>query len=266
MQTHFPRGGRLSALEKNELKRRALEMVLLLFYVEDLKNFVVSSIQASDNISDAHSGQHRLPTGTKGLYQAAWKILVGEGVLTSEESIELQRLIDYRNLIAHQTQNLMADIGRYPSIRAEGTQSQYNFDALQRIRHLRQKLFSGMRQHFILSLSYRGLLFEAAERTYTEELKRLELKIRRQAAANKHEVDEANATIDMLRRSALLDKLQPGHPNQVGRNRKFTSEGINCCKQLFEAGASPFVVAHLMRCSLRAATRQHGVWQANLSP
>jgi hypothetical protein len=44
---HYPRGGRLSALEKNELKRRALEMVLLLFYVEDLRGLLRTALQTA---------------------------------------------------------------------------------------------------------------------------------------------------------------------------------------------------------------------------
>ena len=75
------------------------------------------------------------------------------------------------------------------------------------------------------------------------------------------ELDEANATILRLRQSGLLERLHPGHPNQIGRNGQLTELGVDCCWQLFEAGASPFVVAHLMRLSLRATTRQFQAWR-----
>jgi hypothetical protein len=261
MQEHFPRGTRLSALEKNELKRRALEMVMLLFYIEDLKKFVVSSIRATDSRHD-DPAKHRLPNGTKGLYKAAWATLAAAGVLTQDEADEIEKLIDYRNLIAHETQNLIGDIGRNPSARIRNDEEQYNFDALKRIRHVRKKITAGMMRNFILVVSFRGILFEAAEQTYAEELKRLESKIRRQAKVAKQEVDEANAAIDQLRHSGLLKILQPGHPDQVSRSGTLTPQGLNCCKRLFDAGASPFVVAHLMRLSLRAANKQYRVWQA----
>jgi hypothetical protein len=63
MDEHFPRGPRLSALEKNELKKRALEMVLVLFYIEDLKQFVVESIRATDSLIEGG----RQPSQTRGL-------------------------------------------------------------------------------------------------------------------------------------------------------------------------------------------------------
>ena len=123
------RVNRLSALEKNELKRRALEMILLLFYIEDLKHFVVSSIRATDHHHDDPS-RHRLPGGTKNLYKKAWTVLVEARVLTKDEGDEIEELIDYRNLVAHQTQRLTSDISRYPSARVESAKTQYEFDAL----------------------------------------------------------------------------------------------------------------------------------------
>ena len=120
MQEHFPRGNRLAAIEKNELKRRAFEMVLMLFYIEDLKEFVVSSIRASDS-RHTDPAKHRLPEGTKNLYTRAWKVLVAKNVLTEDEASELEGLIDYRNLVAHQTQSLTGDVGRFPSTGLEET-------------------------------------------------------------------------------------------------------------------------------------------------
>jgi hypothetical protein len=88
LKMHFPRGNRLSALEKNELKRRALEMVLVLFYIEDLKHFVVESIRATDRLRGLANGG-RLPPATKKLYKNAWAILVDAAVLSQQESDEI---------------------------------------------------------------------------------------------------------------------------------------------------------------------------------
>jgi len=260
---HYPRGSRLSALEKNELKRRALEMVLLLFYVEDLKHFVLSSIEATDRVGRAARTEPHSDNKPKRLYKAAWARLVNAGVLTQDESDEIEKLIDYRNLVAHQIHNLTGDITRVQSLQMDGDKVRYRFGALKKARHLRDKVLSRMRRGFVLSLSFRSLWFEAAERTYIEELKRLDRKIRRQGMALQAELDEANATIFRLRQSGLLERLHPGHPNQIGRNGQLTERGVDCCRQLFEAGASPFVVAHLMRLSLRAATRQFRAWQSS---
>jgi uncharacterized protein YutE (UPF0331/DUF86 family) len=129
MYQHYPRGNRLSAFEKNELKRRAIEMALILFYIEDLRDFVVSSIRSTDHIRTG-ADKERLPIGVKNLYKKAWAIVVEAGVLTPEESIELQALIDYRNLVAHQIQELTGDIGRNLFVRKGMGSSKYEHKAL----------------------------------------------------------------------------------------------------------------------------------------
>lgn len=260
MKEYYPRGNRLSALEKNELKRRALEMQLILFYVEDLKRFVVESIRATDRLSRYAEGD-RLPDGIKRLHKKAFEILVDAGVLSKCESDELQELIDYRNFIAHQVHDLTSDVGRYPSI-CLPNDVRYQNGALKRVLYFRRKLSSEMRQKFALSVSFRDLQFEAAERAYFEELAILERKIRRQTIAARTEIEQANAMILVLEQSGLITKLEPGHPNQINRSGQLTDKGVNCCRELFIAGASPFVVAHLMRISLRSATRQHRLWLA----
>jgi hypothetical protein len=110
---HFPKGTRYSALEKNVLKLRAFEMVLVLFYAEGLRSFVVGSIRATDRLRvPTESAPHRLPDETRKLYKKAWQILVDDEILTTEESAEIQALIDYRNVIAHATEELVADVNR----------------------------------------------------------------------------------------------------------------------------------------------------------
>lgn len=260
MYQHYPRGNRLSAFEKNELKRRAIEMALILFYIEDLRDFVVSSIRSTDHIRTS-ADKERLPIGVKNPHKKAWAIVVEAGVLTPEESTELQALIDYRNLVAHQIQELTGDIGRNLFVRKGMDSSKYEHKALSRIRYFREKVFSGMRGQFVLTLSFRSVLFEAAEKTYLDELKRLKQKIRRQSRILQEEADQANAEIRRLQQSGLLERLQPGHPKHTRHNGTLSPAGISCCRKLFDAGASPFVVAYLMRLSLRCAKRRHLEWR-----
>ncbi len=261
MEEHFPRGNRLSAIEKNELKHRALEMVLVLFYIEDLKHFVVESIRATDRLRRSANGC-RLPPATKHIYKKAWAILVEAGVLAQQESDELQDLVNYRNLVAHQTHALTADVGRYTSLMAPDNTAQYERGALRRVQFFRKRISTEMGRTFVLSMSFRGLNFEAAERAYLDELTSLERKLRRQIQIARSEIDEANAQIRALHQSGVIAKLEPGHLDQIRRSGQLSEKGVSCCWELFSAGASPFVVAHLMRLSLRAATRQHRSWLA----
>lgn len=55
---------KLPALEKNILKYRALQMVLLLHQVEALRSFVIGSIRATDSIPTI-SREIRLPENAK---------------------------------------------------------------------------------------------------------------------------------------------------------------------------------------------------------
>jgi hypothetical protein len=174
--------------------------------------------------------------------------------------------MDYRNLVAHQTHALTADVGRYTYLRAADDAARYDDSALERVQYFRKKVFAGMRQKFVLSSSFRGLNFEAAERTYLKELAILNRKLRRQAEVLRAEIDQANAQIRVLDQSGVLARLEPGHPTQINRSGQLTAQGIHCCKELFIAGASPFVVAHLMRLSLRAATKQHRLWLVTATP
>lgn len=256
---NFIYGNRISAFEKNELKRRAIEMVLLLFYIEDLKKFVVASIRTSSQLRG--DKEQLLPEGTKGLYKEAWKILVTEKVLTQDEVRELEGIINYRNLVAHQTQDLTKDIGRYGSGRVTENDLAYDFNALKRIRYIRDKVFEKMAEKFVISISFRGIFFDAAEKAYNEELSRLQKRIKRQLEIYEKEVRQANSEIDKLQKSGLLDELMPYHPKHVGRNGVLSKSGIACCKSLFEAGASPYVVAHLMNFSVRSINKRHLEWK-----
>lgn len=99
---YFPRGSRLPALERNLLKYRAYEMVVILFHIEDLRSYVLGTIRANDKAL--------IPDGTKKPYEKAWAYLVEKGVITQDESDEIQRLTDYRNTIAHDIQKLTYDL------------------------------------------------------------------------------------------------------------------------------------------------------------
>ena len=263
MTSYFPRGNRLSALEQNVLKHRALEMVLILFYVEDLREFVVGSIRSTDQLrATLSSVAPRLPKGTKNLYKKAWGILVDDGILSSEESDEIQRLLDYRNTIAHAPQKLTVDIGRSELSEFYRNEDGISYDSgvLRKVKAYARKIQEGMGSNYLMQVSFRSVAFEAAERTYMEELRRLRARIRRQAEAYRREISEVNANIAELP-SGFVEKLQPGHPNHLAANGTLTSRGATCCYGLFHGGASPLSVAYLMRISLRAAKARYETWR-----
>lgn len=255
---HFPKGCRYTALERNLMKYRAFEMVLILHHVQQLRRFVVQSVRGTERL---RVGPPRNPDSTTRLESWAFGLLVEDGILSEEESREVRDLIDYRNHIAHEAERLTVDLNRSWTRDGLGAWSEYRSDALSRIDVLRRKIEDGMSSEYVLYLDFRPLAFEPVERVYREELARLRKKIKRQIRSLRRDIEQVNSNIAFVRRS-LLDNLQPSHPRHRNSNGTLSPDGIQCCYALFEAGAIPESVAHLMRLSLRSAKARHARWIA----
>ncbi|HJR74979.1 MAG TPA: hypothetical protein VJ806_15240 [Luteimonas sp.] len=227
-------------------------MVLVLFYIEDLKSLIIESIRATDRLSKVD----RLKS-QKRVLQTAFDVLVDEQVITATESNEIQRLIDYRNIVAHEMHNLTGDVGSFAD--RHGSETAYDSRALHQISAYRNKIVQRMAGQFVISLSFRPLKFEAAERTYLREIKRLRLRIKKRAIVLSQSIDRVNLAIKSLP-ADLVSEVAPGHPRNRRGNGTLTIHGANCCFKLFDAGATSLAVAHLMRISLRAARTWEAKW------
>ena len=96
-----PLGSRLPALEQNLLKLRTTQMVLVLFYAEQLKSKVLSLIQSTDGFLARTGREERVPKDAKDQVRKCLNALVSDGALSADEKAEIRRLIDYRNVIGH---------------------------------------------------------------------------------------------------------------------------------------------------------------------
>ena len=247
MTFFYPTGKRLPALEKNVLKYRAFEMMLVLFQIESLRSFVLQSIRATD--------KERLPEGTRGVHKKSWEILVSDGIISENERDELNRITNYRNQIAHDIQSLTFDLGRddLSAGRFEFKGAQYDRSVRQKLEAYRDKIERKMSASFILSFSFDHLLFESAERTYKAELKKLDRKIRRQIATRKRENAAINSELDSVD-PLILEEAAPSHPLNFLQNGKLSKRGLACCRALFNAGLSDLAVSYLMRLSLKSVS------------
>lgn len=251
---YFPKGRRLPALERNILKYRAYEMVVILFHIEDLRSYVLTTLRAND--------KGRIPDGTKKPYEKAWAYLVEKGVITKDESDEIQRLTDYRNTIAHDVQKLTYDLSQESFIVDWGSESvKYDYKALRKLKKYRPKIEKGLR-HMIYVASFDRLMFEAAEKTFEQELARLRKKIDKlfeERQAEMKRLQEEVATVE----DGELQQIGLYHPgNQVGESGKLTERGVRVCEALFERNLSPLAVSYLMRLSYRATSRRYKAWKA----
>jgi hypothetical protein len=172
------------ALEKNILKYRAFQMVLLLHQVESLRAHIIGSIRGTDRLRRAMgTGVERLSPGTKKPMEKALALLVQENILTQKESQELQDIIGLRNKIGHAIHELVQDISA-PELFGHHDPV-FDYFALKRFEQIRQKVSIGMRTRFVLQIDFRELSFEKAEETYREELMRLQKRIQRQLNARR---------------------------------------------------------------------------------
>ena len=253
----------LPALEQNILKYRAFEMVIILFHIEELKSFVLGAVRATDKLRYPNDEtRHRLAQGTKKLYEKMWALLVSDGILTQEESDDLQDIIDYRNQIAHSIQKLTFDISNEALsenyIQFKGVK--YDYEALKRLEAYQDKIHTLLSSKYILPLGFSSLLFESAEYTYKRELKRLDNKIRRLLVIRNDEIKAIKSELNAIG-PELINEIQPYHPANVLPNGQLSKRGVDCCYTLFENGLSNLAVSHLMRISYASITKRRKRWE-----
>jgi hypothetical protein len=163
--------GRLPALEQNVAKYRAMEMVLVLFYAEDLRKAIIEYADLSPD--------------TKNRFKKSLEILIAKQVLSKYEKNEIVELIDYRNLIAHRIEELNADIGRV-SLGKGGSRGRprYDYAAAEKLRLYRKLLPKRIGEEL---LTFAPLFFDATEKALKLGMRRLRRAIERQSAARKLE-------------------------------------------------------------------------------
>jgi hypothetical protein len=158
-----PYGARQPALEQNLVKHRAYQMLLAIFYAEELKREVLRL--------------RYFPPGTKKLLDKSLQHLVDDQAITTAEKVEIVGLIDHRNDIAHEMHNLFVDLS--PKAFTRGVAAyvpQHKHDAVARLRYYLGRL-DKISASQVTELSLDRFYFEFAERTLLAEIARLQRKI-----------------------------------------------------------------------------------------
>lgn len=242
-----PRGGRASALDRNILRYRAVEAALYLFYAEETRRFLETTVYPASLGSkltpvDVPSEADRLqgilaPLLRSGLeagtlsfddaeqlrkaidgYQnkklkAALAHAIAIDLLSVDEAKELRGLLQYRNDLAHRLHEVMADTSRLDFVTSsfDFQPPKYKADALDRLRALREQLSDRSFHKLIYMLSFDGLEFEFAEHVYEDELKRLDRVISRQIARERTAWAKLRPQLD-LSATELVGDLDPRYP------------------------------------------------------
>jgi hypothetical protein len=255
-----PEGTRLPAFERNILKYRGFEMLLLLFYAEQLREMIVGTIRATDRWTN--KGSPRIDPSTKNKFKVAVAALVSDGILSNDESKEISNLVDVRNIIAHEVHKMTFDVSRDSWSRAvvAAEKSRYDHTALERIKHLQNELERRMKSRYVRELSLDSLLFKSAETTYKGELISLKRKIDAQYSIRRGKLAELKHELSLKETEFADEESHPAHPASLGRNGNLTKRGVEICFRLFDLGKSPMAVAYLMYISVRAARARHKQW------
>jgi hypothetical protein len=301
-----PRGGRASALERNILRYRATEAALYLFYAEEVRGFLLGDVYRAANrqpdvpywlppeehrlkslladiLRDAEVTGKLTPQDATALRNAsengrqlskklktAFGYAVTAGIFTEAEAIELKTLLDYRNDIAHRIHLVMSDISRNYWAIAYAAPT-YKGQALDRLRVFRQSLWERGQEKLVFTLSMDHVLFDLAEHTYEQELKRLELLITKQIDVERERYKAINSELN-LGGTELIGDLSPRFPanHRPGRRGRgddyipatghLTARGVEICYRLFDLGKTPTAIAYLMGMTLRSAERRQRSW------
>ena len=257
-----PLGGRASSLERNIFRVRSVEMVLYLYYAQEVRDFMLELIyplfeKISKPKSYALSSENRLEKLLQNLIREAqfegkireddaetllnqfsydrkagkklsqaFAYAVKQDMFDQEEADELQQLLRYRNDLAHRVDYVMADVTRVQStieiLKIRG--SAYEGDALDRLKKYYFSLTERARNIPYL-LHYSWVSFEFAEKVYKEELRRLEKVIIKQIAKQNQSQKQLEKECD-LTGTGLKDRLDPRHPLNFYQNGHDTILGI----------------------------------------
>lgn len=148
MFSYNPRGNNLRALEKNILKYRTFEIIVILFYIEEIKSIALNAIKFSDKLK----GHERLPAGTKKIHKKLWDILVTENILTEHEKSDIEAIIEYRNNIAHSIETMVYDLNLDPyskdAVQAFGVK--YKYGIVNRLQSYKKIIYERCRGKYIL--------------------------------------------------------------------------------------------------------------------
>lgn len=192
MKKHRPNGPAPTALESNVLKLRALEMILIVFYMEDLRRFIIKAVTLTNQFQ-----QQPAPLPDSDLLKHATKTLLDAGVMSKDQRTEFNKLVAYRNIIGHEPHFLTVDVGPYEDLAEmiaikSKNPSGYDGTMLDRVIKMRKYLHEAVAKKFIMEVNFDSLMFETAEKTYLAEIKKLKSAITSQINEIKNQIKEAN--------------------------------------------------------------------------
>jgi len=258
-------GGRVPALERNLIKLRAAQVLLAIYYSEELQNSMVDLICSTENLRRVV--EPRLTRNAKNAKHKALKFLVADGALSRKESEEIRSLINFRNDAAHEIHWFFGDLStnRFSREISEMLDKNFNYEVVGRFQHFLSRL-SDARVNFgyAMTLNDRAGAFDEAEKILLEEIEILKKRVIRLWKIRANQIKILNSEIDLTGTEfAELDSY-PEHPANKTQDGRLTEKGVEICNRLFESGRSTHAVAFLLRMSLSSVQRRQRRWRQSL--
>ena len=174
--------GRLPELERCMIRHRALQIILIIYHAEELKQEVVETVNAQGRLKGAVSDDDRQPeedAPDRKKVKCAFDCLVKDGVLTPDERREMVTLIGRRNSIAHHLDQVSPDLIAVSWVR-DHLAFLHDYEAFDRLDVMRRLLEERtIAKHYAGVTSMRGIFFEATERALRYDINRLDRRIRK---------------------------------------------------------------------------------------
>jgi hypothetical protein len=263
-----PMGTKVPELERCLVRHRSLQMILIVYYAEELKRDVINHVafqMRKKGIPTLNTAEGSEPSEEGKKQRHAFTFLVQEGILTPAERKHMVSLIGRRNAIAHHLEQVTADlttdrwarewIDMFPK------RQEHDYEAVQALRAARRLLSERMNAYSRISeFDMRGFLFASTERVLLADIKALEKRILALVRRRKLDIAALNAELS-LEGTELTGTFDPAWPdNRYGERGPLTPRGVETCYILFDMGKSPLSVAHLMEISLPAARKRARQW------
>jgi hypothetical protein len=242
-----------------------MEMVLILFYSEELQRTIIDVVRTTGQLRSQLQDKPELdvlPADVSKAYLKARKHLVKDGALTDAEAREIGQLTEYRNVVAHEMHLIVRDLSsnRYIVERNSWDPERPRHDpkALAELkRYLR--LVDERTQSYITTMDSTRWEFEAAERLYEDDIKRLRSKISKQMAERRKLYDRLDAECDLSGLGFTGDR----HPRRSAmkyEDGRLTERGVENLYRLFDAGRSVEAAVIVMDITPAAVKRRRASW------
>ena len=261
----------LPTLERTIIKLRTNEIVLVLYYTEEIKRSVLDMVLHREKFLARmdSSNTQRISAKTKNKLKIALNIMVEDGAISNAERLMIEDFGNFRNDIGHRMDHLFADLeqSRFSSwnydeeMREQFGIKQFDHSAFWQMEKIETLLNRVMRSHYrFLTFSIRGhALFSSTRKVLEREIATIRKRLMRLSNQRKREIADLNSELskgfELLR--ALHEKQYFSIRHERGR---MTARGEEFCYRLFDEGISDLAVAHIFEMKLYSIRLRRRKW------